>query len=137
MTPPAFITTSWDDGNPADLRLAELLARYSLPGTFYIPRESEFGTMSASQVRELSASFEIGAHTLHHTVLPTVDEKTGWAEISGSKQWVEETTGRECVMFCAPQGKFNRRHIKMIGRAGFVALRGVDLLSLALPRPRG
>ena len=30
----AYITTSWDDGHPLDFRVAELLAKYGLPGTF-------------------------------------------------------------------------------------------------------
>ena len=32
-----IVTTSWDDGDPSDLRVAELLAARKLPGTFYIP----------------------------------------------------------------------------------------------------
>jgi hypothetical protein len=30
----AYITTSWDDGHPLDLRVAELLAKYGLKDTF-------------------------------------------------------------------------------------------------------
>lgn len=33
----AIVTTSWDDGHPSDLKLAELLKRYDVPATFYIP----------------------------------------------------------------------------------------------------
>ncbi|MFL5330790.1 MAG: polysaccharide deacetylase family protein [Gemmataceae bacterium] len=136
MTQQAFITTSWDDGHPLDLRIAELLARYHLPGTFYVPRESEYGTMSANQVRELSANFELGGHTLNHLVLTEIADATASEQINGCKQWLEETTSRECTMFCAPKGKFQARHLDMIHQAGFAGLRGVDLLSLDLPRER-
>jgi len=33
----AIVTTSWDDGHPSDLKLAELLREYDVPATFYIP----------------------------------------------------------------------------------------------------
>src|SRR3954447_24640572 len=74
MKPVAYITTSWDDGHPLDARVAELLAKYNLPGTFYVPRTSEYGTMSAGQLVELSSAFEIGAHTVRHVVLTGISE---------------------------------------------------------------
>ena len=36
-----YLTTSWDDGDALDARLADLLARYGVPGTFYVPRNCE------------------------------------------------------------------------------------------------
>ena len=33
----AIVTTSWDDGHPLDLRVVDLLARYGIKGTFYVP----------------------------------------------------------------------------------------------------
>ena len=41
MKPSTCITTSWDDGHPLDLRVAELLAKYGLQGTFYVPMTAE------------------------------------------------------------------------------------------------
>ncbi len=32
-----YFTTSWDDGSIYDMRLAELLLKYGLKATFYIP----------------------------------------------------------------------------------------------------
>src|SRR5262249_26496051 len=64
MTQATYITTSWDDGHPLDLRVADLLARHGLRGTFYVPRTAENPTMTARQVRELSGTFEVGGHTL-------------------------------------------------------------------------
>src|SRR5689334_11751921 len=76
-----YITTSWDDGHQLDLRVAELLTKYRLHGTFYIPKAAENGTMKAAQVRELSRAFEIGAHTLHHVVLTSTTDQQAWQEI--------------------------------------------------------
>jgi hypothetical protein len=129
-----FITTSWDDGHPLDLRLAELLAKYGLPGTFYVPRTAETTTMSPSELRSLGSTFEIGAHTLHHVNLSGTSQDQARLEVTESKAWVEEVVGAPCRMFCPPKGKFSRRHLEMIREAGYVGMRTVELLSLDVPR---
>lgn len=132
--PTTYMTTSWDDGHPLDLRIAELLANNGLRGTFYIPKRAENETMSATQVRDLSHAFEIGAHTVHHVVLTRVTDQNAREEIVGSKAWVEENTGVPCTMFCPPMGKYAARHLAMVREAGYVGLRGVEMLSLDFPR---
>jgi hypothetical protein len=134
MKPRTYITTSWDDGHPLDFRVAELLKRYGLSGTFYVPMIAENETMTATQLRELSLAFEIGSHTLHHNVLTSLTEQQAWREIDDSKSWVENKTGQPCLMFCAPKGKYWSRHLEMIERAGYLALRTVELTSLDFPR---
>jgi hypothetical protein len=89
--------------------------------------------MTAAQIRDLSGSFEIGAHTLHHLVLTTLGEHEATHEITGSKSWVEDTTGAACSMFCAPQGKFSRRHLELAKGAGYLGFRTVELSSLDFP----
>jgi hypothetical protein len=134
VAPKTYITTSWDDGHPLDFRVAELLEKYGLRGTFYVPMTTEKGTMTAAQVRELSLAFEIGAHTLHHNVLTRATEQQAWREIVGSKSWVESNSGVPCLMFCAPKGKYRRRDLEMIRKAGYLGLRSVELISLDFPR---
>lgn len=130
-----MITTSWDDGHPLDLRVADLLARHGLRGTFYIPRSFEAGTMTPAEIRGLSdRGFEVGAHTLDHVDLKTVDESMALHEIGGSKAWVEDLTGRPCRMFCPPKGRFNRRDLRLAQDCGFDGLRTVELMSLDYPR---
>jgi hypothetical protein len=136
VTSAAYITTSWDDGHPLDLRVAELLARHALPGTFYVPRVAENGTMALDQIRELSRAFEIGAHTLDHVTLTLATEQQAWQQIIGSKCWLEDTTGLRCRMFCPPQGKYSGRHLEMARKAGYLGLRTVELASLDCPRPK-
>jgi peptidoglycan/xylan/chitin deacetylase (PgdA/CDA1 family) len=68
-----IITTSWDDGHPLDLKLAELLHKYEIPATFYIPVDNvERECMSPQQIREIAQSFDIGGHTYHHLVLTKI-----------------------------------------------------------------
>jgi peptidoglycan-N-acetylglucosamine deacetylase len=136
MMPQTFITTSWDDGHPLDLRVAELLAKYGLSGTFYIPKKTDRETMSATEIRALSRAFEIGGHTLHHPILTNTPEREAWQEIVGSKSWLESITGAPCEMFCPPAGKFSAQHLGMAREAGYIGLRSVELLSLDFPRMR-
>src|SRR5208283_3028025 len=82
------ITTSWDDGHPLDLRMAELLAKYRLTGTFYVPRSSQKPVMNPSQIRDLSDSFEIGAHTLEHIAIDSLPDAEARKQLSGSREWI-------------------------------------------------
>src|SRR5205809_306729 len=118
MKPAAYITTSWDDGHPLDLRVADLLAKYGLSGTFYVPMTSEYGTMSQDELRELSSAFEIGAHTLHHVELTGATEQLAREEIADSKSWLEDRIGLPCRMFCPPKGRYSNRHLHLIRDVG-------------------
>ena len=135
MTPTALITTSWDDGHPSDFRVADLLAKYGLRGTFYVPQIAETETMTAARVRDLSAHFEVGGHTVNHVVLTETPDADARREIAESKSWLEDLTGRPCPMFCPPKGKYRRRHLDMVRAAGFAGIRTVESLSLDFPRP--
>jgi glycosyltransferase involved in cell wall biosynthesis/peptidoglycan/xylan/chitin deacetylase (PgdA/CDA1 family) len=128
------ITTSWDDGHPLDLRIAELLAKHGLRGTFYVPLENTRSTLSPVQVRDLSSAFEIGAHTFHHLVLTTLTSDRARAEIVQSKARLEEITGKPCKVFCFPKGRYANAHIEMLNETGFTGARTVELLSFNRPR---
>ena len=129
-----YITTSWDDGHPLDLHLADLLVKYALRGTFYVPKTAEHGTLTPAQVAELGRTFEVGAHTLQHVDLSEATESQARQEIVQSKSWLEDITGAHCSIFCPPKGKYTYRHLELIRQAGFDAVRSVELLSLDFPR---
>jgi peptidoglycan-N-acetylglucosamine deacetylase len=132
--PRFLITTSWDDGHPADLRVAALLEKYGVAGTFYVPRVSQRAVLRGRDIRELSRRFEIGGHTLEHLYLPRLSDSEASAQISGSRQWIEDLTGGHCRVFCFPGGKYRSRHLPMVRAAGFLAARTIEFLSLKPPR---
>ena len=134
MTIPAYITTGWDDGHPFDLRLADLLHKYGLPATFYIPLDNKLPVMTRSQVRELSAAFELGGHTAHHCDLLTASDNVTRSEITDCKSALEQISGRPCTAFCFPKGHFRRNHIRQVREAGYRTARTVELMSLETPR---
>ncbi|TDH57423.1 hypothetical protein E2C06_35935 [Dankookia rubra] len=130
-----FLTTSWDDGHPLDLRVAEMLAKYNLQGTFYVPKHAKTRTMNSGQLRALASGFEIGAHTLNHVKLTSLANPHARDEIISSKNWIEYETGTPCRMFCPPSGRFSAVHVKMARDAGFSGLRTVEMASLSYPHP--
>lgn len=134
MRPRVYITTSWDDGHPLDLRVADLLTKHGLSGTFYVPEFSEYGTMTAADIRELARCFDVGAHTVNHIVLTEVTNQRAWTEIVGSKLRLEDRIGMPCRLFCPPKGRFQRRHVELIQRAGFLGFRTAEWFSLQFPR---
>ena len=106
MSAPAItITTSWDDGHPLDLRLADLLSKYDLPATFYVPLASERGVLNKAQLRQLAARFEIGAHTMRHLPVTHLRPEDARREIVNSRAAIQDITGVECRSFCFPWGK--------------------------------
>jgi peptidoglycan/xylan/chitin deacetylase (PgdA/CDA1 family) len=134
VTSPVYVTTSWDDGHPLDLRLAELLHKYGLPATFYIPLDNLRPVLTPAQVRELSAEFEVGAHTVHHCDLLTMPDHVTRREITDCKGKLEEICGRQCTAFCFPKGHFRRSHLRCVREAGYRMARTVELMSLEMPR---
>lgn len=132
----AIVTTSWDDGHPLDLRLAELLQKYNVPATFYIPIENvERECMSPQQIRELAESFDIGGHTYHHLILTGISLKEAEREIVEGKQRLEDIIGREVISFCYPRGKYNDDVIDIVKRAGFIGARTTKSAARSIKDP--
>jgi len=119
-----IITTSWDDGHPLDLKLAELLKKYDVPATFYIPVDNiERECMNPQQIRKLARGFDIGGHTYHHFALTRVSLEEAERDIVDVKQRLEDIIGREVLSFCYPRGRFNDEVVSIVRRAGFIGAR--------------
>ena len=127
MTTHSFtITTSWDDGHHLDQRVADLLDRHGLRGTFYIARDFLPERLSDAEIRDLAGRHEIGAHTLTHPVLTEISMEQAGQEISGSKSWLEDLTGAPISAFCYPKGANNPALQNIVQGAGYRMARGVE-----------
>jgi peptidoglycan/xylan/chitin deacetylase (PgdA/CDA1 family) len=132
------VTTSWDDGDRCDLKLAELLASRGLPATFYVPTGNlgQTSTLSPSDLREFgNAGFEIGAHTVTHPVLTDLSGPALTREIVECKHVLQEILGREVVSFAYPKGARNAETITCVRKAGYHGARGLRMLSLSFDFP--
>ncbi|HTS08611.1 MAG TPA: polysaccharide deacetylase family protein [Candidatus Eisenbacteria bacterium] len=119
-----YVTISIDDGHPSDLRTVDLLNKYGLQATFYIPgSNAEREVMSTAQIQEIDRQFEVGSHTLHHVRLHKLPQQECLREIVDGRKFSEDTVGHEVVSFCYPGGKFNRCVARLVEQAGFLAAR--------------
>jgi peptidoglycan/xylan/chitin deacetylase (PgdA/CDA1 family) len=80
--------------------------------------------MNDAQVEQLAGmGFEIGAHTVNHPILTSVDEAIAWSEIERSRQLLEEITGAPVRSFAYPNGRprkdYARGHVDLVRKAGF------------------
>lgn len=130
-----LFTTSWDDGDKLDCKLAALLDRYGCKATLYIcPKTC---TLSQDQIRELTARHEIGAHSMAHPHLSAIPQAEARKEIAGSKRWVEEIIHQECRVFCYPFGDENADVRSLVREEGFVGARTVEQLNWNMGDPFG
>jgi peptidoglycan-N-acetylglucosamine deacetylase len=121
-----IVTTSWDDGSITDLKLGEMLTKYGIKGTFYIPRFSKRLTLLQKvDLQELAAQHEIGAHTLNHAHLTFIPSSEAKMEIEGSKLYLEDIFTAKISMFCYPYGEYNAAIKQMVRACGFSGARTV------------
>lgn len=94
------------------------------------------------------SGIEIGAHTISHPILTSLDDASAALEISVGKQELEDIIGKPVRLFAYPNGKvgkdFDDRHVAMVRGAGFDAAfttavgaitRGQDRFQLPRSRP--
>ncbi len=128
-----IVTTSWDDGDPFDWDVAKLLADRKLPGTFYVPIQGHPSAerLDPADMLSLDAQgFEIGAHGVSHKNLTRCDLRQLVIEVEGCKKRLEDEMGKEVRMFAYPGGRYNRRVVAALKRAGFIGARTTEMLAL-------
>lgn len=79
----------------------------------------------------------IGAHTLHHARLPTLDEAQARDEIVGGKDRLEDALGRPVEHFAYPFGAHGQRDAQLARDAGFRTLHTTrqDIVKLGRTSP--
>jgi len=76
--------------------------------------------MDRAQVRDwLQAGQSIGAHTVSHVSLTTVDEGRAREEIVASRKMLEDEFGVPVKHFCYPYGDWNARIAALVSEAGY------------------
>jgi peptidoglycan/xylan/chitin deacetylase (PgdA/CDA1 family) len=135
MTRGLIVTTSWDDGYPADVRTAEVLSSCGAAGTFYVPTRNSEGrpVLGQEQIRELSSCFEIGGHSIDHVVLTGLSPGELERQIRENKQWLESVATSPVRGFCYVRGRYNAAVIEAVRNAGYAYARTVENLYTDLP----
>lgn len=82
--------------------------------------------MTRTQVAGLADSgMTIGAHTVHHPILASIDIDAAEREIADNRAALEQITGEPVRLFAYPNGKpghdYRREHVELVRRLGFKA----------------
>lgn len=130
-----LLTISVDDGHPLDLRTADLLAKYGLKATFYVPAKNpERPVMDPATLRELATRFELGGHTYNHVPLEGLPAERVAQEVRGGRDWLDDLLGIPSRSFCYPRGAVDGAAARAAADAGYVGARTCRLNLTRVPR---
>ena len=130
-----LFTTSWDDGHPLDMRVAELLHKHGIQGTFYVPgrvapggscNPDGFEVLAPAELQALGNEFEIGSHTLDHRSLDSLPLDEARHQIVAGKRWLEDRLGRHVTGFCYPNGHHDANVRGLVRDCGFAYARTTE-----------
>jgi len=115
------VTTSWDDGRDTDIKIAKILQRYNIAGTFYVPVSviDSKDYLSRKKLIDLSKRNEIASHSISHPILNLLSDLQLKKEIFNSKKVLENILSNFILGFCYPYGVFNNRVKTVVSKAGY------------------
>ncbi|MBI3763490.1 MAG: polysaccharide deacetylase family protein [Chloroflexi bacterium] len=129
------VALTFDDGYRNNLAEAvPILEAHGFPVTFYIapllldtlprwaaPDQDGLRIMSHGELCELAArpGVTIGAHTLTHRRLDTLDADAAGDEIRGAKRELAALLGGEIDSFCYPHGAYTRETVALVRKWGY------------------
>jgi peptidoglycan/xylan/chitin deacetylase (PgdA/CDA1 family) len=123
-----WFTCSWDDGHPLDRKLADLMAKHGIRGSFYCPIHNREGlpVMAAADLRALDHSdgaFEIGSHTRDHAYASRLAPPDWARQVVQGKSQLEDLLGHAVAGFCYPGGQHPAGAALVVAAAGFAYAR--------------
>lgn len=127
--PNKAVVLTFDDGY-ADFysNAYPILLKYGLRATAFIPTGliGQGYYLSWSQIKEMSASglITFGAHSVHHSYLPSLSQEKLEFEVMESKRVLQDALGVPINFFAYPYGVADNRVIKAVEKAGFVGAVG-------------
>jgi peptidoglycan/xylan/chitin deacetylase (PgdA/CDA1 family) len=133
------LQSSWDDGHKLDIRLSQLLLKYSIPATFYIsninPKIASNYLLDKSMIKDIADSgFIIGGHTFSHVEdLKVLSDDFIRTELETNKEWLEDIVDYDVVDFCPPSGKFDNRIVDIASKCGYQTLRTTNVMNTDIP----
>jgi peptidoglycan/xylan/chitin deacetylase (PgdA/CDA1 family) len=120
-----YVITSWDDTTKLDLKLADLLEKYNIKGTFFVTTGWVGSKIGVDDLRHLSEAHEIGAHTISHPHLRKLSLADAEKEISKSGQFLSEKLDVPLykMPFAYPYGEYSDEHVGLVKSAGYCCAR--------------
>lgn len=118
-------TLSYDDGVKDDARLADIMRKYGLKGTFNINSKNIVAKNDRClSVEELNAAygddFEIALHGYNHLSLAKVSQTLALRDVVSDREHLEKTFGRVVRGMAYANGSFNDEVIELLRMSGVV-----------------
>ncbi len=132
---PGLAAITFDDGMRNNRSVAlPILQEYGIPATVYVTigflggvspwigSQADGAIMEESELRELAvAGWELGAHTMTHADLSTLDYDACLEEIEDSRDALERIAGVEVKTFAYPFGRYGTAALQATRDAGLLA----------------
>lgn len=119
------VALTFDDGySDAYSTARPLLQERGFVATFYIVNTfvGQPGYMDVDDLRAMrDAGMEIGAHSLSHSDLTTLNNATASAEIADSRVQLAAMINAPVTSFCYPIGRFNARTRLLVQEADYIS----------------
>jgi peptidoglycan/xylan/chitin deacetylase (PgdA/CDA1 family) len=136
-----MVTLSFDDAWASQYTNAlPILQASGLPATFYlissvIQNNANFpGYMTPAMATTIAnAGHEIADHTITHSDLTTLSSAQVTNEITASRTYLQNLTGKTITSLAYPYGSVNTTVKNLTKQAGYVSARGVDDSQLNTP----
>ncbi len=131
-------TLSFDDGLDTDIRLAGVMKKYGIKGTFNVnsglfspegtvkPAGRDSIPLTVSQAKELFSDpdFEVASHGYRHIALGHTGGADAMMDVLNDRITLERTFGRLVRGFAVPYSSYNDDVRTMVRLAGFAWARG-------------
>lgn len=121
-----IFTTSWDDGDPLNLKLVNLLNKYGIQATFYLEGKYLDRPEASAEILEINSTCEIGAHSFSHPKLNQLKLEEVEQEIILGKTKIENLLKKKVEVFAYPYGFYNSSIIEILKKIGFLGARTTE-----------
>lgn len=129
------VVFTFDDGyRSVATKALPILSRRGWPAVLNLKVGNlEPGSFTESDVRRLlAADWELGAHTITHPDLRTLDDAALEREVAGSRREIRRRFAVPVEFFCYPAGRYDDRVLAAVRRAGFLGAT-TTIEGLAIP----
>jgi len=122
------IAITFDDGYRSTLQLAApVFAQFEIPFHVFVTKSYVLqggpAYLSEGDLKALSQMplASVGVHGTSHRRFSQLDERALRAELTESRDWLEQVTGKAVTSLSYPHGDFNQAVSNIVGQCGFSA----------------
>lgn len=126
ISSPFSVAITIDDGNISDYEIIfPFLRKNKIKAAFFLPTEKI--TKWDHAVEMINDGFTIGSHSVTHSNMTKLNEAELHFELEFSKLVIEEKINQKVLYFSVPFGRFNRKIVDLVKKAGYKAMLTTDV----------